>query len=56
MAWFSFGRMATGKPPMPARAFSGTSCTGFHPVGSGGAAGEPRLNTHDACDGVVTSM
>ena len=26
-----------------ARAFSGTSCTGFHPVGSGGAAGEPRL-------------
>jgi hypothetical protein len=56
MAWFSPGRIESGKPPFPARAFSGTSCTGFKPVGSEGAAGESRLNTHDACDAVVTFM
>ena len=36
------GATAIGNPPRPARAFSGTSCTGFHPVGSAGAAGVPR--------------
>jgi hypothetical protein len=45
-----------GKPPRPARAFSGTSCTGFHPVASFGAAGLSGFQAQSACVGSVTFM
>ena len=50
------GADGNGRPPRPGAAFSGTSCTGFQPVGSAGAAGESRSYTHEACDGVSTRM
>ena len=45
------GRHRDRQPAASGRAFSGTSCTGFQPSGSAGAAGEPGSKTHDACDG-----
>jgi hypothetical protein len=55
-AWFRRGATLIGKPPRPARAFSGTSWTGFHPVVSLGAAGLPGFQAQSACVGSVTFM
>ena len=54
--WFCRAATDTGSPPRPARACSGTSCTGFQPVGSRGAAGDPGSYTQEARDGSVTCM
>ena len=43
-----------GNPPRPARAFSGTRTTGFHPVGSRGAAALPGFQAHSARVSCVT--